>query len=404
MSPQWEVADIIRRFGEEFQQRYPVNNYQWRILNALKNCRTAAMGGHVYACNQCGALHFAYNSCRNRHCPKCQAIEREAWIIARQAELLPVPYYHVVFTIPHQLNDLCRHNEAWMYNLLFKAAWQVLQSFAANPKWLGAKTGATMVLHTWGQNLELHPHVHCIVPGGGLTADGEWKSSQVNGKFLFPVAAMRKVFRAIFLKAVFKALKKETLLLPDDFPQGNDFRRWRQKLYGKNWVIYAKRPFPGPQAVIEYLGRYTHKVAISNHRLLEIGEKKVGFSYKKYSQDGKKLKMELDGVEFLRRFCLHILPKGFRRMRHYGILSNALKTKALVAARKSIQTLPPQQAQLTRSEQRMAAVVKLLGHSRDTCPHCKEGKLLLIGIIPSQRAPPDGQMPHWIPCETDDLQ
>lgn len=349
MQPRHEVAEVIRIFGPELRSHYTLSSKQLQTLSTLERCRTAALGGHLYACRACGVVHPAFNSCRNRHCPKCQAVEREAWIMARQVELLPVSYYHVVFTIPDQLNNLCRHNERWMYDLLFSTSWKVLRQFAANPIWLGARTGATMILHTWGQNLMLHPHIHCIVPGGGLDKDGHWQNSRQGENFQFPVPAMAMVYKAIFLKAIFKALKKKQLLLPKDFAQGTALKKWRQVLYAKTWVAYAKRPFGGPDQVIEYLGRYTHKVAISNHRLLEVTDEIVRFNYKDYRQQGKRLEMELDGVEFLRRFCLHVLPKGFRRIRHYGILSNVCKTKALTACRKSLQVQAPLKLTLSRA-------------------------------------------------------
>jgi len=399
MRPAFEVADVLRLHGEAFRSQYRLSKHQLRTLAAIERCRTAALGGHVLTCDNCGTLRIAYNSCRNRHCPKCQCVEREAWMLARQAELLPVPYYHVVFTLPAELNGLCLFNQKTMYNLLFRSAWQTLCTFAADKKWLGAKTGATMVLHTWGQNLMLHPHVHCIVPGGGLDTGGNWNPAKKGRRFLFPVKAMSRVFRAIFLKELLLHIGAEDFILPAGFPEGKALKKWRQGLYEKPWVVYAKRPFGGPAQVVEYLGRYTHKTAISNHRLLEVNQGCVRFRYKDYRRGGKVGEMTLSGLEFLRRFSHHILPPGFRRMRHYGILSNALKGRALAACRRSLGLPAPEATPLTRQERRAEALQKLAGQAPDLCPHCREGHMVKVGFFPPQRAPPQGCMPRWFVFE-----
>ena len=262
-----------------------------------------------------------------------------------------MPYQHIVFTIPQELNIWCRYNDAFCYDLLFKAAWRTLRTFAADPRYLGAQLGATMVLHSWGQNLSLHPHVHCIVPAGGLTPQQKWKSPRRKNGFLFPVKAMSEVFKAIFLKDFMRAWNGNKLKIPPDAPQTSAQKAdWRRQRYDQAWVIYAKAPFRTPKTVVEYLGRYTHKVAISNHRIVDINEHNVHFRYKDYRQKGKNKVMQLAGTEFLRRFCLHILPPGFRRMRHYGILSNTRKAGALDAARKSLGVLAPKQR--TRQERK----------------------------------------------------
>lgn len=396
-------------FGEPLRQQFPLSAPQKKALTDLAQCRTAALGGHVCACESCGTVQISYNSCRNRHCPKCQGLEREAWVLAREDELLPVPYYHVVFTLPSELNGLCLHNPRFCYDALFESAWETLQNFAADPRWLVAKTGATMVLHTWGQNLMLHPHVHCVVPGGGLDMDGTWAKPKRGGKgerFLFPVKAMSSVFQAIFMRKIRPALDAGELVLPkaeNAFTDPALYRRWRNALYAKAWVVYAKQPFGGPRQVLEYLGRYTHKSAISNHRLLEISPAAgVRFSYKDYRSGGERKEMTLDGVEFLRRWCLHVLPAGFRRMRHYGILSNALKTKALDACRRSVEgeASRPAQAKKTRKEIRKAALERLWkGNDPMLCPCCKAGRLVRIGVIPPQPRAPPGEMPRWIATE-----
>ncbi len=249
--PAWELADVLKIFGEKLENTRPLTAAARRALKDMSECRTAALGGHVDACNGCGSLRFSYNSCRNRHCGKCQGLEREAWILGREADLLPVVYYHVVFTIPLEINGLCLHNPRPLYDILFSAAWETLKTFAADAKWLGAKTGATMVLHTWGQNLSLHPHVHCIVPGGGLDGGGNWQKARATGeKFLFPVKAMSRVFRAVFMKKLLARLADGSVVFPSEEAHLDDpkpFRRWRNGLYEKPWVVYAKRPFGGPK-------------------------------------------------------------------------------------------------------------------------------------------------------------
>lgn len=315
MNPIHEISEILIQHWPSIEQIGQFNTWQLRTLNAIKNCRTASMGSHVDACLDCGYVRLSYNSCRNRHCPKCQGSQRENWIHAREEELLPVPYLHVVFTLPDNLNQLCLYQPGIIYGILFKTAWSVIKSFGNTAKWLGAKTGMIAILHTWGQTMTLHPHLHCIVPSGGITDQNKWKYGKNNGKFLFPVKAMSKVFRIRFIES----LKKE---LPDMADT-----ELISVLYKKDWVVYAKRPFKTPKNVIEYLGRYTHKIAISNHRILDVSDGKVTFSYKDYRQSGAKKTITLDAPEFIARFSLHILPKSFVRIRHYGILSSTSKRK-----------------------------------------------------------------------------
>lgn len=391
--PHYELAQVIEQFGDAYRSTGRVPAHHLRTLQAIEQCRTAALGGHLDYCSACEQLiRVSYNSCRNRHCPKCGGLERELWIQARQSELLPVTYYHVVFTIPSQLNDWCRYNPHFCYHLLFSAAWQTLRTFAADAQYLGASPGATMVLHTWGQNLSLHPHVHAIVPGGGLDQHQRWLSPQRQSGFLFPVQAMSVVFRAIYLKAFMNAWHKGKLILPPGQPTTNHGRiQWRRDRYRQAWLVYAKAPFGGPQAVIEYLGRYTHKVAISNQRIINIEDQRVLFRYKDYRQQGQQKVMALSAVEFLRRFCQHILPPGFRRMRHYGILSNRAKADALAAARKALQQSPIPSPGMTKKQRKVQLIEKMLGRSIHTCPRC--GSLDSIeqrplGLLPPSRAPP----------------
>lgn len=328
MSPRHEVADVLNQHWPLVLQSGKFNTWQLRTLDAIRRCRTAALGSHVDACTGCGHLRISYNSCRNRHCPKCQGTQREQWIQAREEELLPVPYFHVVFTLPDSLNLLCLHQGKTVYDILFRTVWSVLRSFGRDPKWMGARTGMIAILHTWGQALCLHPHLHCIVPGGGLSSQGKWKTAKTQGKYLFPVKAMSQVFRSRFIDALREAL-------PDKMDQ-----RQIRELYQKKWVVYAKRPFNGPASVIEYLGRYTHKIAISNHRIKDVSENRVTFSYKDYRQNAEVKEMTLDPMEFIRRFALHILPKGFVRIRHYGILSSTAKAKCAVQIKEQLPGIP----------------------------------------------------------------
>jgi hypothetical protein len=307
----YEVSQVLKQHWGEVENHPKINRWQLRTLGSLHRCRTADLGGHVDACTDCGNTRISYNSCRNRHCPKCKGKNREKWLAEREAELLPVPYFHVVFTLPDILNQLALHQPKAIYDSLFEASWQTINSFAKDEKHLGAKAGMIAILHTWGQQLSLHPHLHCIVPAGGLTKTGKWKSAKTQGKYLFPVKAMSKVFRAKYVKALKSRIKPEKELI--------------NALFKKEWVVYAKRPFGHPKSVLEYLGRYTHKVAISNHRILAIDSEKTTISYKDYRQGAKKLEMSLDNMEFIRRFAMHILPKGLVRIRHFGILGSSVK-------------------------------------------------------------------------------
>ena len=310
MQSVYKVADVLNQESEHLNKLCS-NSWQERTLHALRKCRTQELGGHIDVCNCCKKLHISYNSCRNRHCPTCQGHKQNEWVQKRMTELLPVGYFHVVFTLPSELNKICLSHPKIAYSSLFKASWATLQNFADTPKHLGAKMGMISILHTWGQNMSLHPHLHCIVPGGGITKYGKWKQAKNKGKFLFPVKAISKVFRAKYVAE----LRKQIPGLPQSL---------YDKLFSKNWIVYAKPPFSKPENVVEYLGRYTHKIAISNHRIRSINKdsKQITFSLKDYKQGGETKLLTLSYTEFIRRFSLHILPKGFTRIRHYGILSS----------------------------------------------------------------------------------
>lgn len=352
--PKQEVATVLEALGNAVEH-IGLNNYQLRCLRAIKECRTYRLGGHVDQCTCCTQLHISYNSCRNRHCPKCQGHKKEQWMQARMSELLPVPYFHVVFTLPGELHSLCMQHPAIMYAALFQSCWHTLSYFFSGTQVQG---GAIMILHTWGQQLGLHPHLHCIVPGGGTTAMGNWHTLKHAKKFLFPVKAMNKVFRAKYVSI----LRSHQLCS----------HAFTQSLFTKDWVVYAKRPFGGPHTVVEYLGRYTHKIAISNHRIQSIEDNTVSFAYKDYKDGAKKKTLCLSVSEFTRRFALHILPKRFTRIRHYGILSSTWKRSKLAALQQSLKV-----AVLWRPP--------VLLHYR--CRHCKKGVLVTVCTF-DRRGPP----------------
>jgi hypothetical protein len=366
MQTKHEVADVLNRFWDK-KQTLNLNGWQIRTLDAIRRCRTAALGGHIDACDGCGNMTISYNSCRNRHCPKCQGEKREEWIQAREAELLPVPYFHrsvgpVVFTLPSELNQLAMYEPKAVYDALFAASWQTVAAFAKDANHLGAQAGMISVLHTWGQNLSLHPHVHCIVPGGGVDKNGTWKTARSKGKFLFPVKAMSVVFKAKYLAEIRERVQ-------DKIPQ-----TLLNELFKKDWVVFAKRPFGSPKSVIEYLGRYTHKVAISNHRIKSIDETTVTFGYKDYKTGAQKKEMTLTHAEFIRRFAQHILPKGLVRIRHYGILSGTWKRAKLPELQLRMGEKP-----IEKSEKKQKT---------RTCPCCKTGTLRTI-LSFDHRGPPD---------------
>jgi hypothetical protein len=364
MKAAFELAQIIRKYGDDFvRDTKPIYHHQ-KTLGAIKICRTAELGGHVDRCSDCGHERIAYNSCRNRHCPKCQTTNKERWILDRKEDLLPCSYFHVVFTIPQELNWYCLHYPVALYNILFKASKETLFSFGYDPKHLGAQMGAISVLHTWGQNLSLHPHVHMIVPGGGFGKDGTWKNARSDGNFLFPLKAMAQVYRAKFMELFRMYLKSIKM----SFNNGI-----RQQLYSKNWVIYAKKPFAGPDDVIEYLGRYTHKIAISNHRIKSIDNGKIKFSYKDYAHGSVTKEMTLDVNEFLRRFCMHILPSRFVKMRHYGFLGNRGKQK-LKIYQMILGKIPEPKQKITYKE----ISKNQLSFDIEHCPWCKTGRMITV--------------------------
>jgi hypothetical protein len=342
-----EVADIFRVAGPAYRAAHAghLSLHHLKVMSAIEHCRTAALGGHVEACEDCGHWRIAYNSCRNRHCPKCQGAAARTWLAEREADLLPVGYFHVVFTLPAEVADIAFHNKAVVYDLLFRAASETMLTIAADPRHLGARIGMTAVLHTWGSALTHHPHIHMIVPGGGISPDGQrWISSRP--AFLLPVRVLGKLFRRLFLTrliALYDTRKLGFFGGAAALADRRAFLRHLAPVRHKRWVVYAKPPFAGPEAVLAYLSRYTHRVAISNRRLLALDEAGVTFRYKDYRRDGadRQRVMTLGSFEFIRRFLLHLLPHGFHRIRHYGLLAGSARRTALVRARELLNVAPP---------------------------------------------------------------
>jgi hypothetical protein len=399
------VADVIRAHGQEFLDAYgdTLSPERRRALIDLPRCRTAALGGHVEACDRCGHHQVAYNSCRNRHCPKCQAGEAARWVEDRAAELLPVEYFHVVFTLPAALAPIALQNPRAVYGLLFRAAAEALQQIAADPAHLGAEIGFLAVLHTWGQNLQHHPHVHCVVPGGGLSPDGS-RWSPCRPGFFLPVRVLGRLFRGKFLallKAAFDGGKLSFQGKLADLAEPAEFRRSLANTANTEWVVYAKPPFGGPEQVLKYLARYTHRVAISNHRLIGLEGDRVEFLWKDYADEGRQKTMKLKAVEFLRRFLLHVLPAGFVRIRHYGFLANRVCREKLDLCRTLLAsfTAPRPVAAGPASEPERAIQ---RGPGAHVCPACGEGRMVIIETFPADRGgwAGRGPAPELAGCDT----
>jgi hypothetical protein len=342
-----EIADVLRRHGDAYRHAHAghLGRVEQRVMSAIVACRTAALGGHVEVCGDCGLTRVAYNSCRNRHCPKCQGAAREAWLAERQAELLPVPYFHLVFTLPPSIAAIAFHNKAVVYAILFKAAVEAMTTLAANPRRLGAEIGGLAVLHTWGQTLTHHPHVHCIVPGGGLSPDGQrWIAGRPH--FFLAVKPLAMLFRRLFLDRLQKAFEAGDVHLFGELAPMADptaFRALLTKARHIDWVVYAKKPFGGPAQALRYLGRYTHRVAIANSRIKSFDDNHVAFSWRDYRQNGAVKIMTLAPDEFIRRFLLHVLPGGFHRIRHFGFMANGHRAAKLALCRALLARQPDAQ-------------------------------------------------------------
>jgi hypothetical protein len=382
--PALELADIFRQHGTSFRLTHRLSPEQRRVMRAVEQCRTAALGGHVDQCDACGFKRVSYNSCRNRHCPKCQSLTKARWLEARLADLLPVEYFHVVFTLPEQLAALALQNKRVVYNILFATVAETLRTIAADPKHLGAEIGFLAVLHTWSQTLRHHPHLHCVVPGGGLALAGSgWRSCRPG--FFLSVNVLARLFRRLFLEALARAYEHDKLTFHGTsayLAEPLAFKRLLANLRAREWWVYAKRPFGGPAQVLAYLGRYTHRVAISNHRLLKLENGQVTFSWKDYARGNQQSLMTLSTDEFIRRFLLHVLPRGFQRLRQFGLLANRQRRHKLAlcrtlladAAAVTTQTLPPNYQALYET---------VTGQSLLQCPACGAGTMKLTERLAS---------------------
>jgi predicted Zn-ribbon and HTH transcriptional regulator len=391
----YELADVFRRYGEAYRATHPLPASHLRVMADIEACRTAALGGHLERCTTCGFERPAYDSCRNRHCPKCQRFAKEKWLAAQQQQLLPVPYFHTVFTLPHELNPLLLTNLRPGVDLLFHSASQTLLTFGRNE--LGATLGFLAMLHTWDQQLRAHFHLHCLVPAGALSLDrSRWVATPSEQKFLFPLPALAEVFRGKFLAGLKSAYRMGELHFPGaaaPWADAEAFQTLLDELYAKRWVLYVKRPLDGPQRVLDYLARYTHRVAISNHRILDVGEGHVRFSYRDRRHDNVLRSTNLPPAEFIRRFLLHVLPKGLMRIRRYGFLANRLKPQLLPICRTLLgEPSLATDAELSPAETR-ARLLQRMGIDPTRCPKCHNPTLVRAGPLP-----PIGRWPRGPPA------
>ena len=389
MRPRFELADVISRFGSELIARTKLTPLQLKVLGKIAQCRTAALGGHEEACESCGTVRYSYNSCGDRHCPKCQAAKQALWIDDLLQTTLPVKHYHIVFTLPHQLNAVCLHNQRMYYDLLFAAAWNTLRSFGYSH--YGVETGAVAVLHSWGQNLSLHPHLHCIVPAAGYALDGSWKNIGASGKYLYPVHQLSAAFKGKFLDSLKRALRKlNELSLFDDKVQ---------QAYKTPWVVFCEPSLASAEHVVKYLGQYTHRVAITNQRILSIHNDRVTFITKDYRNKAVKKPVTLDGIEFLRRFTMHILPQRFVKIRRYGMYNPTLirnhKLQFVPEEKPDIEAIIKKQK---GPQTNMERLERITGINPCLCPVCKTGRMVIVRELPRIRSP--GVFPLKQPKQT----
>jgi len=379
----FELSGIVKRFGEQLIEKQELSPQQTKSLLNIVRCRTASLGGHEEVCDSCGSVGYSYNSCGDRHCPKCQMGKQALWIAKLEKGVLPVRHYHIIFTVPHSLNDICLWDDRMYYGLLFKTVWDTLRSFAYTH--YGVESGAVAVLHTWGQNLSLHPHIHCIVPAAGFSIKAKWKNIGKNGdKYLYPVQQLSAAFKGKFLDGLKRKLRKLNKL--------SGFMPQIEKAYGTDWVVYSQAPLSGVKQIIRYLGQYTHRIAISNQRILDVSDRDVVFQSKDYRDNATVKKTRMRGEEFLRRFVLHILPKGFVRIRRYGIYNPTVKRNLglqFTDKESGFDKLLKQNGQNeTEDNDRMVVVDNKL----HACPCCKTGKMIRVRTIPRIRSPP-GHLP-----------
>jgi hypothetical protein len=396
--PRLEVADVFRAAGTRYRETHAttLSRSQRRVMSAIEQCRTAALGGHVEACDRCNHQRIAYNSCRNRHCAKCQSLAKAQWLAARQADLLPVPYFHVVFTLPHELATIAYHNQRVLYGVLFRAAAETLRTIAADPKHLGAELGFLAILHTWDQTLRYHPHLHCVVAGGGLAPDGErWIACRPG--FFLPVRVLSRLFRRLFLASLQEAFDRQQLHFFAAVAHLSDPQAFAQSLaplLQREWVVYAKAPFGGAEHVLDYLARYTHRVAISNSRLVAMTPETVTFHYRDSRHHDQRKRMTLTHEEFLRRLLLHVLPEGFQRIRHYGFLSNCQRAEHLALCRRLLGVATATVLSIVARLDYRAQYEQTTGLSLERCPVCSQGQMRRVSILTrgslrSQPQPPD---------------
>lgn len=382
--PKLEVADVFRRYGQAYRQNHgaSMSAQQRRAMAAIEVCRTSVLGGHLELCDQCGYERNCFNSCRDRHCPKCQSLARAQWIEHRQAELLDCPYFHVVFTVPEEIAAIAYQNKEVVYEILFHSTAETLKTIAADPKHLGAEIGFFAVLHSWGQNLMFHPHLHCVVPGGGLSANGQ-RWVRCRARFFLSVRVLSRLFRRIFLESMEKAFncgKLQFFAALESLRDPHAFAVQIAEAKETEWVVYTKRPFAGPQQVLDYVGRYTHRVAISNNRLIDIDNGRLQFHWKDYRDNSQIKVMDLEADEFIRRFLLHVLPEGFQRIRYYGFLANRDRRKKLALCRQllGMQT-SSQTTSITDFRERYQ---ELTGRSLTLCPRCQKGQMVIVESLP----------------------
>jgi hypothetical protein len=378
-----EVADIFRQHGPAHRESHRLSRNDWRVMRAIEVCRTSVLGGHKDKCDNCGHLEISYNSCRNRHCPKCQTLKKERWIEARGEDLLPIQYFQVVFTIPSELNHLVSMNRKVMYDLLFRSVSETLMELANDQKYLGARIGAIGILHTWGQNLMDHPHVHCIVTGGGLSPDGNrWVSCRKG--FFLPVRVMSALFRGKFLDHLKHCFERDKLVFPGSIShlkEPGNFETFRKRFYDKKWVVYCKPPFSGPEGVLQYLGRYTHRIAISNNRILANRDGNVSFLWRDYADDSRKKTMTLKAGEFIRRFLLHVLSERYVRIRHFGLLANRSRKDNIAACRKIIGGEKAVAKENTKQETWQEQLLRICGIDVAACPVCQTGRMFRVALL-----------------------
>jgi len=399
MEKSLEVADIFRRFGPTYRELHgsemPVRHL--RVMRAIEVCRTAELGGHIDQCDHCGQQRISYNSCRNRHCPKCQSLAKERWLEARKKDLLPIPYFHLVFTLPEGLRPLALRNQKVVYNLLFQAASETLLQLAKDGKYLGAEIGFIALLHTWSQTLIDHPHLHCLVTAGGLSLDGQrWISSRAD--FFMPVKVLSSLFRGKFLDGLKKAYEAGKLKFPGKIEalKGDpSFNKFLTDLYQQEWVVYAKPPLKRVEQVMEYLGRYTHRVALSNDRLVNLEGKQVTLRWRD-SRDGDKIKfLTLEVFEFIRRFLLHVLPDRFVKIRHYGLLSNRGRKRKLQQCQKLLGALNHEEPEESPQETWEDLLTRIMGIDPRVCPFCGQGKMIRREVLPACVISTAGRIPQY---------